>query len=441
MTRLSPFVSKTQILMKGGDDDFVDVEFEKVFSGAGDVDLQDMGEERISNFDFSKLEAQAPRERPTIPKEILEAMKAEEWAAMGVTGSEDDEDKTFELGEKESYLAPSKTLIDLSLDSGDPRWKETRIPFSRGMEYIDGKLAFLTEIDGETYGIGMPFDHAVAIVQVTPEGDEKTFSTESADSNVRYIDPDRYEEEEDSQELMELMAKQVQEQLGEDFLLRKTPKVLTISGDLNQYTDNWEKNLMDEPAGVKDLMDGMEDFVKTVFREDKKKGDPVDEIDIAEDKELAELYAFFRKELGDAEFEKTLKEEMSDEEKELAKLFDFALDESDFGESPEVDTKKVKEEALKFHPDSDGVALKLIAFEFGDRSKSYQLVKLLQPVPLVGKKVQESPENGIRFELLTPEEEEVLIPKLQSACQEDLQKAGLSFEDLPGAKPKKDLSP
>mmetsp|Transcript_25358 Transcript_25358/g.62406 ORF Transcript_25358/g.62406 Transcript_25358/m.62406 type:complete len:251 (+) Transcript_25358:771-1523(+) len=182
------------------------------------------------------------------------------------------------------------------------------------------------------------------------------------------------------------------------------------------------------PMPVDDLMDGMETFVKSALREEKKKGDPVDEFDIAEDKEMAEFYAFMRSELGDEEFEKTLTEEMSDEDKEFAKFFDFELDETDFGETLEDETKKVKKEALSFHPDSDGVALKLIALEFGDRSQSFQLVKLLQPFPLVGKKIEESAENGVRFELLTQQEEEILIPKLQATCQEDLQNAGLSFE-------------
>jgi len=387
-----------------------------------EADVEGMGSENLKDIDLSQLgQENSNRERPTIPKELLEAMEvdSEEVSDSVSTGKKEQEE--------DDYLESPKTLMDWSLDSGDPRWKETRIPWCRGMEYIDGKLAFLTEIDGETYGIGMPFDHAVAIIQQTPKEEGKTLD-DSADTIIRYIDPDRYEEEEDSQELMELMAKQVQENLGEDLILRKTPKVLTISGDLAQYTDNWEMNLMDEPVPVDDLMDGMETFVKSALREEKKKGDPVDEFDIAEDKEMAEFYAFMRSELGDEEFEKTLTEEMSDEDKEFAKFFDFELDETDFGETLEDETKKVKKEALSFHPDSDGVALKLIALEFGDRSQSFQLVKLLQPFPLVGKKIEESAENGVRFELLTQQEEEILIPKLQATCQEDLQNAGLSFE-------------
>jgi len=398
------------------DDEVVDVEFEKVI----DVSSDNGGRPSIPEEFLGKMPERT--DRLEISDEMLQGLEQEQ--------EEKEREENFAYGatlegdaQRDPYLDSAKTLFDLSLDSGDPRWKKTRIPFCKGMEYIDGKLAFLTEIDGMTYGIGMPFDHAVAIIEQTPK-DSPSFES-AEDTQIRYINPDKYEEEEDSQELMEVMAKQVQETLGDDLMLRKTPKVLTISGDLNKYTDNWEMNLMDKPVAVDDLMEGMDDFVKAAFQE--KEDDAVDE---AEDKEMAEFYAFMRSELGDEEFEKTLNEEMPDEDKALAKMFEFELSEDMFAETPEDDLAKAKEEALSFHPDSDGVALKLIAFEFGDRSKSYQLVKLLQPFPLLGKKIEEAAENGIRFELLTPQEEEAIIPKLQAACQEDLANAGMSLDDF-----------
>ena len=54
-----------------------------------------------------------------------------------------------------------------------------------------------------------------------------------------------------------------------------------------------------------------------------------------------------------------------------------------------------------------------------DGTKSYSLVKLLQPYVLIGKYAGDEKE-GIRFELLTHEEERVVIPKLEELCQEDL---------------------
>jgi hypothetical protein len=55
-------------------------------------------------------------------------------------------------------------------------------------------------------------------------------------------------------------------------------------------------------------------------------------------------------------------------------------------------------------------------------------VKLLQPYPLVGTRITEDAEQGVRFELLTADEEKkVLIPRLEELCREDLTKAGLSL--------------
>jgi hypothetical protein len=319
------------------------------------------------------------------------------------------------------------TLLDLSLDSGDPKWKETRIPFCRSIseEYIDGKLAFMVELEGQQYGIAVPFDHAVAIV--VEKGGKKNKKGETnqqqQEMTVQYIDPDKYEEKEDYQELMEIMAAQVQEQFGPDYTLRKTPKVLTISGDLNAITDDWERKLMPEPLTAKE------------FLEDASKDD--------EDELMDEFYKFMRDQLGDAEFEKTMKEEMSDEDREMAKMFEVpgahpgdvtGLEELLKTIPDDLEGAGFVEEAKQFQPDTDGMALKLIAYNFGDGSKKYSLVKLLQPYVLVGKYIpgddgaDDEDHIGMQFELLTPDEEKVLVPRLEELCQKDLKEKGLTFQ-------------
>ena len=45
---------------------------------------------------------------------------------------------------------------------------------------------------------------------------------------------------------------------------------------------------------------------------------------------------------------------------------------------------------------------------------------------LIGRYVKDEKEL-IRFELLTPEEDKVIVPKLEQMCQEDLKANGLSF--------------
>ena len=324
------------------------------------------------------------------------------------TGQDDKNDNEEDI----SFLDETKTLLDVSLDA-DPRWKDTRIPFCRGDEYIDGKLAFMVDLEGVSYGIAVTFDDAVAIVKQTRDKD----TDDESDSQIQYIDPDNYENEEDSQELMEIMAQQVTENLSEDLVLRKTPKVLTISGGLSEITDNWESELMNDPVSVEDLL-----------KEDENV-----------EKGIADFYEFMRQELGEEEFQKTMQEEMSDEDREMAKFFDIAMDDfsklEDMGEENIASNLKdlidgqqeVIKEAKSFHPDTDGVALKLLGFDFDDKTRSYLLVKLLQPYTLIGRRIMDEDEQGIRFELLTSDEETMVIPKLEALCQEDLDKAGLSL--------------
>jgi hypothetical protein len=315
--------------------------------------------------------------------------------------------KDESLAEKEEEGSPfsetPRSLLDVSLDSGDPQWKEARIPFCRGDEYIDGKLAFMVDLEGVGYGIAVPFDDPVAIVEENPKKNDE----------IHYVDPEKYDDDEENQELMEIMAAQVKEQLGEELTLRKTPKVLTISGGLGKITDDWERSLMPKSVSVQDLMEN--------------DGDSIDE-------EIASFYDFMKEELGEKEFEKTMNEDMSEEDMELLNLFDISglgtqkddlagLEELVKGIEDDVDEVK---QAKEFEPNTDGVSLKLIGFNFADGTKSYCLVKLLQPYVLIGKYVGDEKE-GIRFELLTREEERVLIPKLEELCQEDLQAAGLSL--------------
>ncbi len=371
------------------------------------------------------------------------------WACFGFSRDSDADivDADFERvdsysGDSETDLTPAESiettfqddkrnLFDLSLDA-DPRWKTTRIPFCRGDEYIDGKLAFTVELEGVQYGIAVPFDDPVAIIiqEKSKKGDEKD------DIVITYVDPDKYDENGEYQELMEIMAAQVHKELGEDLMLRKTPKVLTISGGLNRITDNWEQELLGQPAPV-------EEFLKSV-----KLGEE------SMDDDISDFMAFMRQELGDEEFEKTMNEEISDDDRALMKYFEvpgLGDKKNDIAgmealiKSMEDDLNKdsgVCAQAKEFVPDTGGFSLKLISFDFADGTKSYSLVKLLESYVLVGKYCkneytgvtsedteQEFQMRDIRFELLSADEERILIPKLESICQKDLAQAGLSFSN------------
>jgi hypothetical protein len=296
--------------------------------------------------------------------------------------------------------APSpKSLLEYSLEL-DPQWKEARIPFvdfASNNRAIDCHLAFLVDLDGSTYGIGVPCDAAAA---VTLEQNGKT----------TYMDP------KDNEELVEIMASKLQEHLGDDVFLKNTPKILTIGGPLDKYTADWRETLFDETVDRESLVDD-------------------------EDEGLQFFYDFMKKELGAEEFQKTLNECKEDDagvDKDLLRLFDVP------GLGEQGNNVQGIQEMLQglFDPDQtspfesigqdlehEGVALKLVGFHFNDDDKSYTLVTLLKPFIIVGKYNNSGGDErqDLKFELLTLQEEKLVIPRLEQICQKNLEEAGLSF--------------
>lgn len=301
----------------------------------------------------------------------------------------------------------TKSLFDLSIEA-DPEFANSRIPFldygggganakDGGTNYIDVKMAFMADLDGAQYGIGVPFDPAVAV------------TLEKSDGSVEYLSPDT----EDNEELMEIMAVQLHEHVGADLKLQKTPRVLTVVGPLDNYTKNWREKILPDPVPAEDLMD-------------------------TSDESLDFFHKFMRQELGDEEYEKTMNEEDDDDElpPDLLELFEVPglgdlNDESEASMkevmesllSPEKDFENAKESLGLNSLDHEGVALKLISYVFAE-GKSYSLVKLLRPYILVGRFVPD--ENDPRFELLDSEEEKIVLPRLEKVCKADLERAGFA---------------
>ena len=459
---------------------------------------------------------------------------------------------------KDSTTPPAttstKTLIDISLETGDPNWNKARIPFfhPNGQNYIDCKLAFMVDIqsgdDGTkvSYGIAVPFDDAVAIVEEHPKKGnimyfhpDDVVAARSSSSSTTDDDDDSNRSGVDSDEileLMEIMATHVQEQLGESLTLCKTPKVLTIRGEgLKELTDNWETDLLPSPATVEELLSTMSSSKpknkKQQQKEPKTSATSKQSKDDIYQEELQEFYDFMKAELGQVEFDKTMNQELNEDDidEELLKLFDVPgldlldrLDDDDENNNGSATTSEGMEEILQsmlldiqeqtsvdetsreskgFDPQQknkktqttlekesefitkptfmDGAALKLLSFNFRGGKKAYSLVKLLQPFVIVGKYVGEMTDEHIvadeddssddnydlddyydyeaddddsedessnaqatsgddatsqqkkkprmiRFELLTPQEEKVVIPKLEELCRNDLEAAGLS---------------
>lgn len=314
----------------------------------------------------------------------------------------DEEDKPKKRkSTKQGKKKGQKSLIDMSLDS-DPRWKEARIPFvdTARSTAIEGKVAFVVELEGVQYGIAVPFDAPAAI------------TLEDTDGSVTNFYPD----EDENEELMEIMAAQLVEQVGADLSLRRTPRVLTIQGDLEKYTENWQEELLPPPTPISDLLGSDDD----------------------DDDDLAWAHEFFRKELGEEEYEKTMNEPTTAEDigDELMEFFDIAgmgersddlagLEKMFEALETEEDPMQTMVNSLGEDPlDHDGAALKLISYNF-ENGKAYSLVKLLKPYLLVGRLAQDK--DDLEFELLTPEESKVVVPKLEQVCRKDLEDAGFNL--------------
>jgi hypothetical protein len=99
--------------------------------------------------------------------------------------------------------------------------------------------------------------------------------------------------------------------------------------------------------------------------------------------------------------------------------------------TPEKDYETAKETlGIRENLEHEGVALKLISYIFAN-GKTYSLVQLLQPYAMVGRYVLDNENGEGNFELLSPEEEQIILPRLEDICQQDLEKANLRFENTP----------
>lgn len=303
----------------------------------------------------------------------------------------------------------TKSLFDLSLES-DPYFLDSRIPFvdpssgrssSGDINYIDAKVAFMAELDGVQYGIAIPFDAAAAL------------TLEKEDGTVQYLSPDL----DDNEELMAIMADQLKQHVGEDLRLQRTPRVLTISGPLESYTANWKEKLLPAPVDAADLMGGVDG--------DDDSGD-----------ELAFFHQFMRDELGEKEYQNTLNHAPDDDDamKELSKLFEVPGLGNQEGDAegieellkslltPEMSFDEAREALGLNSLNNEGVALKLVSYIFAG-GRTYSLVNLLKPYTLVGRYIPD--DKDPRFELLTPAEERLVLPRLEEVCIQDLEAAGL----------------
>eukprot|EP00566_Odontella_aurita_P018487 CAMPEP_0113600400 /NCGR_PEP_ID=MMETSP0015_2-20120614/42684_1 /TAXON_ID=2838 /ORGANISM="Odontella" /LENGTH=326 /DNA_ID=CAMNT_0000508649 /DNA_START=273 /DNA_END=1251 /DNA_ORIENTATION=- /assembly_acc=CAM_ASM_000160 len=280
----------------------------------------------------------------------------------------------------------AKTLVDLSLDS-DPEMKDVLVEFveflpSGNQKFIDCKLPFTVDLDGVTYAVGTPNDAMVAVI------------TDDENGETIMLDAD----DDSKEEIFQIAAAALVKYIGEDLRLKRTPRILTVEGDLNSYTDKWTQ---EERVSTEDLL--MTEEENDQFLDD-----------------------FFRDELGPNYEEEFLVNEQSNEKaQKLMDLFNV----------PGLGTEKDDDEGIRKMFDemvsgidisSDEVdntkALPLFPFT-GPDDKTYALVQITHPMLLIGKE-DPSIENSQRL-LLNIEESAQILPQVRSEFREIMERNDL----------------
>ncbi|KAL7488984.1 hypothetical protein ACHAW6_014585 [Cyclotella cf. meneghiniana] len=310
------------------------------------------------------------------------------------------------------------TLIEYSQNQ-DPDWKSMPVAFcdAETDTYIDCTLAFYVRHDDDDveYALGVPCEIPVVVALECDDDEEGT--------RVEPVPVDRNEEE--TREIFEMAARALMEEFGNEIRLKRTPRVLTLQGDLDGVIGDWREALV----GAGSVGERRKRKMKRPDVEEALKM-------LEEEEEEGERYfdRIMRRDLGD-DYMKLVEGDDEEIDEEILKLFDVNvedLQDGDFEEfmkfmsenethEEDVDETKTYEDLLKELKPS--AALRLLSF-IGPDEKEYTILRPLRPLLLVGK---EDPDDYTRRILLSEEEERAILPKLERVCKEELEQAGFFF--------------
>lgn len=309
-----------------------------------------------------------------------------------------------------------KSLLDAAYQMGDPALSSIPFEFidseSTTRRYIECKIAFVVEKDGITYSIGTPCDTQVAVLfegDMTPKA-----STTAQESQMQYfIDPD----EDENLELFEKAAAAFKEEYGDtcEAVFKRTPRTLTIEGDLDSITGDWRRQ------GIMDQNQEEGDISEKILKDFSRIDDDADSDEFFDN--------FFKEKLGEGYREEVLgpNEEADKKAKEMMDLFSIP------GVGTQKDDDKGIDEMLgdifngedlakanKMEEDGENqlveTGLRLLGFT-GPDGKAYSLVKLIEPMVIVAK---EDPELGPDQKmLLTVEESNIVVPRLEDEFKKE----------------------
>jgi len=290
----------------------------------------------------------------------------------------------------------STTVADIALDAA-PEWKDIVVEFvsktpSGNLKVIPCRMPFTVNVDGKVYSIGMPFEDAVAILEDDANGQLSSL-----------VDPD----DDANEEVFQLAATALTENMGNELRLRKTPRVLTVQGNLKDITGKYLQENQAEPVQASNLIKDQEEDDDAFFD------------------------SFFRKELGEKYEEEFAVVNGDIDANELFDLFNVPglgteedNDEAIKGLLDEIASDSQAGSAERAHRDrmvsiaNDGAKV-LPLFPFtSPEGKSYAFVQFKESPLLVGK---EDPKIDKTQRLLLDSKEAALIlPRVEDQLKEEL---------------------
>lgn len=319
------------------------------------------------------------------------------------------------------------SLIEYS-QKQDPDWKSMPIAFCDTVSnsYIDCNLAFYVKDplgqngQGAEYSLGVPCEVPIVVaLEVSDDDDENDNDAAFTNlSRVIPINPEHSDEDtisdEVKEEIFQMAARALMEEFGSGIRLKKTPRVLTLDGNLDEVIGDWKEVLLESVSSSKDV--GELKFEDALNLYDDVNNDGGDYFDKIMRRDLGDDYMSLADD-GDIEIDE-----------ELLKLFDSGSLTEDGDMSKAVDFLKNSGDSINIDDDFDtllqqlkpSAALRLLNFMTED-GREVTILRPVRPMLLLGK---EDPEDYTRRILLTDEEMSEVLPRLESVCREELEKLG-----------------
>ena len=241
-------------------------------------------------------------------------------------------------------------------------------------------------------------------------------------------------QDEEKEEIFQLAARALMEEFGPSIRLKRTPRVLTMEGNLDEVLGgDWRRVLWGDGTGGQKGGSRSDDDDEKMSLDSMLRlyADNDDDDDAKEDDVDEDFFdKIMKRDLGD-DYETLVDDEDSDIDEDLLKLFDDSADmfdddlnelmekvkdiqtEADDDVAEEVDCGDTGYDALirRLQPSA---ALRLLNF-IGPDGREYTILRPLRPILLVGK---EDPDDYTRRILLTEEERAKVLPRLEGACRE-----------------------